>query len=300
MAAKKTHGVIDELQKQGVWSVEVVQPQLQIVRRYTPLPFFDEGVDARRLPYTITSVRDFARRQNLPPVERMREAEATAYPAEPSDLALLVRREPQGEVSSFLHRARPGSTLGIRGGYLEFRVPEGVSDVVFLAGGTGIAPALQVARCLGLRGEGGRMTVLWASRGREDCVGGGGGGAEGTMIEAKGGGEEKKGVIVRQLDSFRKRKLEGSGQLELRAKYFVDQEHTFLGQGDISEALSHSPSSTTNAASVGRRLILVSGPDGFVDYVAGPKERVNGVETQGRIGGLLSKVDTIGWEVWKF
>lgn len=282
--AKQTSGVLEELWKQGVWSIEIKQPQLMIARRYTPLPTFsntqgDEEGDVE-------------------------------------DIALLVRREPYGEMSRYLDYIPLDRAIEIRGGYSEYTVPDTVREVVFLAGGTGIAPALQVAKCLQMRGHKAKLTVLWANRRRDDCVG---------AIDAEaasgptgiwswlGWSQQSpalkqlrlmpKSLIVQKLNALSSMRSEGDpdrssyGNLELKARYFVDEEKSLIRQADIAKAIS--PRTEKDDASSGQRLIMVSGPDGFVEYVAGGKRLVNGIETQGSLGGLLSKVDTRGWQIWK-
>lgn len=113
-------------------------------------------------------------------------------------LRFLIRKMEGGEVSSYLSRLEVGDKVELRGPHLGFDIVqrlglEGTSSgqqqgqVVFLAGGTGIAPALQVARRLyGPVYEKGtekeewkevedmpitspKMTIVWANRFREDC-----------------------------------------------------------------------------------------------------------------------------------
>ena len=144
--------------KVGVWSVQIKQPQLQIVRSYTPLP----------------------------PLNRLHGEDEDGNSTE---LRFLIRREPHGEVSSYLHNLPLGATVHIRGLDIEFEIPKNIDDILFLAGGTGIAPALQVAHCLierrrksitsTLTGDGfdsgflvPKMHILWANRRREDAMGG--------------------------------------------------------------------------------------------------------------------------------
>ena len=64
----------------------------------------------------------------------------------------------------------------VRGPRPEFVLPRDIREVVFIAGGTGIAPALQVAYALSRRaltdatpyGSPVRMQILWSSRTRDD------------------------------------------------------------------------------------------------------------------------------------
>ncbi|KAK0752179.1 hypothetical protein B0T18DRAFT_426702 [Schizothecium vesticola] len=125
----------------GLWSVEIKQPQLQVARSYTPLP----------------------------PLSDADLASGT--------LRFLIRRVDGGEVSTYLSTLPVSATIELRGPHLGFDVAArlgGEDSVVFLAGGTGVAVAMQVVRALGRLpvGERPRVEVLWASRARGDCEGG--------------------------------------------------------------------------------------------------------------------------------
>lgn len=144
--------LIDAAWAHGLWSVEIKQPQLQIARNYTPLP---------------------------PAPHAAGDTAAAAH-----NLRFLVRRYDGGEMSTYLSRLQPGDEVWLRGPHLGFDVAARLGAcgerVVFLAGGTGVAPALQVARHLlrlssARRGEGEEsrlsMEIIWASRSRADCAG---------------------------------------------------------------------------------------------------------------------------------
>jgi hypothetical protein len=159
---------------------------------------------------------------------------------------LYVRRMERGEVSGYLARLRVGETVELRGPRLGFDLcaragvgvggGEGVVEeegkgkggagrgrkVVFLAGGTGIAPALQAARALMDR-PGVEMEVIWANRRREDCVGCGG--REG---EGRGGEEKQTGAVVALLEEFR-RKYAG----RFTYSCTVDEESSFIDAATV-------------------------------------------------------------------
>ncbi|PSS00815.1 hypothetical protein BD289DRAFT_423373 [Coniella lustricola] len=173
--------VVDEAWRHGLWSVEVKQPQLQIARNYTPLP-------------PTSSVKDGAADSNRSDPEQQRRIDAGIVP-----LSFYIRRYDGGEVSTYLSRMQPGDLVEIRGPHLGFdlaaRLGEAGKKVVFLAGGTGIAPALQAASRLLDSGlaptssdDGGRddahlittpsptsqvqdVTILWANRSAVACAG---------------------------------------------------------------------------------------------------------------------------------
>ncbi|KAI1643150.1 uncharacterized protein F4817DRAFT_350832 [Daldinia loculata] len=142
----------------GLWSVEVKQPQLQIARHYTPLP----------------------------PKSEEGEEEAVGN-GNGEELRFLVRKVDGGEMSTYLSKLRVGEKIWLRGPHLGFDVARRLGDagrhVVFLAGGTGIAPALQVARRVlddygsgteiseQKKGEKPTVSILWANRYAADALG---------------------------------------------------------------------------------------------------------------------------------
>lgn len=247
---------VAEAWKTGVWSVQVMQPELQIARSYTPLPPTDD--------------------------------------AEPEQLRLFVRKEPQGEVSSFLHRIARGTLVHLRGPRIEYKIPEGVEEVLFLAGGTGIAPALQVAHILyshrqsSSSGQTPKLRILWANRRREDSH---------TGQNPQSPSTQPQNPLVEEAESL---KVKHPGKVSV--EYLVDDEGSYITENllrnylggterDSEQSLQDRPS--------GRKLLLISGPEGFVNSYAGPKYMKGGREMQGPLGGLLQKIGPQGWEIWK-
>ncbi|KAI2643318.1 hypothetical protein GGS21DRAFT_536780 [Xylaria nigripes] len=172
---------IQEAWRHGLWSVEIKQPQLQIARHYTPLP-------PLMTPAHSPSVEESNKRVALEHGEDDEQA----------DLRFLIRKMDGGEMSSYLSRQRVGETIWLRGPHLGFDVARrlgirndnscdgnGIIDqdgrqkgVVFLAGGTGIAPALQIVhRLLDSSNSSGKpqnkphVSILWANRSSADALG---------------------------------------------------------------------------------------------------------------------------------
>jgi len=101
-----------------------------------------------------------------------------------------------------------------------------------------------------------------------------------------------KGLLVQELDALKQRSaLHTRG---LRVQYYVDEEGSFIKPGDVSKRLESDASGQN-----GPRVILVSGPDGFIEYWAGKKLWVGGQEVQGPLGGILRHMDLKGWNVFK-
>ncbi|CAG8959398.1 hypothetical protein HYFRA_00001296 [Hymenoscyphus fraxineus] len=300
-------GVYRRAWASGMWSVEFKQPQLMIAREYTPLP-------------------------PLPDVKKGEEA----------DLRFLIRKEKGGEMSGYLFGLSQGDVLGLRGPNVEygFQGVEHVSEVVFVAGGTGIASALQAAHVLlegtldadfkvkpgevvgavvshmklrerekerkqkeeerKQRGEEKytpRVKILWANRRSED--------------------RHQSGPVSEIIASLKARHGE-----HFEIEYLVDEEKTFVNESVIQKALG-APHDMVRVMRVSKgwigmkslfghpktvpldvvkdSLLMVSGPKGFVEYVAGAKKWENGKEGQGEVGGLLARmgVTNKGWAVWK-
>lgn len=288
-----------------VWNVEFKQPQLQIVRSYTPLP-----------PSTL----DGKERRGC--------------------LKFLIRNEPKGEMSSYLHTLADCSDVDVRGPNHEFRSGPDVRQVVFFAGGTGIAPALQAAHALLGENRINRIAdptelvnrkvhILWANRTRSDCVGGRSDSFSQSPSAQQSESQswsrsnrwafftdmrprkdqmkpsldsqpllpptvgetldnpEEQGFMVRELEAL-KQKYPG----QVTVEYFVDEDNIWIDQNTVSNALSRlkdgETSDSQQSVSLGQRQVLISGPPGFISYLAGPKEWQNGREQQGPLGGLIS------------
>lgn len=269
--------------KRGIWNVHFKQPQLQIVRAYTPLP-----------PTDGQSVGDGE-----------------------NDLRFLIRRDPHGEVSSYLHGLPIGAEIEMRGPNLEYELTPDVRQVVFFAGGTGIATALQIAHALfenneteehvkkpdGAKqsSEKRKLHILWANRTREDCLGGVSDAPPAETMPPKPTWSglfsapkpkptprvsQEKGPLVRELEAL---KEAYPGQVTV--EYYVNAEDTWIDEDVVFRALSRFDDkdfTTGYATPQEQRQILISGPPGFISYLAGPKEWKNGREEQGSVSKIVA------------
>jgi hypothetical protein len=256
----------------AIKSVQFKQPQLQIARNYTLLPSTNENT---------------------------------------GELGFLIRKELKGEVSGYLHRLPLGSELELRGPIVDYILPQDVDRVLFLAGGTGIAPALQVAEQLAGRVP---VHIMWANRRREDCKGGWSDSAQpsswsaslrgffasrwsaaepATKHDASG---QEQNLVVARLDRMKEKSIspDPAAIHPLQVDYFVDDESSFIRSKDVQRLLQSS-----DQQSSGKKLLLVSGPEGFINHWAGPKQWQNGREVQGPLGGTVSSLDLSGWHVVK-
>ncbi|PTB69555.1 hypothetical protein BBK36DRAFT_1156124 [Trichoderma citrinoviride] len=127
-----------------LWSVEFKQPQVQIARHYTPLPPHDDG--------------------------QQQQQQQRQDPADGS-LSFYVRAIGGGEMSTYLSRLGVGQDVWLRGPHVGFDVVARLGEmdnVVFLAGGTGVVPAMQVAKAVLDKSPEAHVTLLWAIRRREE------------------------------------------------------------------------------------------------------------------------------------
>ncbi|TAQ90668.1 hypothetical protein B7494_g969 [Chlorociboria aeruginascens] len=241
--SKQTRKEYDELWRNGSWSVELKQPELQISRSYTPLPPHDNQKTGQ--------------------------------------IRLLIRKEYKGEVSNYVFNLPTGSLIELRGPHPEANLSAQTQDIVFLAGGTGIAPALQIAHTLfEVRKQSfgkPRMHIIWANRTRRDCEGG----AEGSELTATNG-------VVRELQKLQKKHVD-----HIFVDYLVDNEDPPLNEKQISEATDGGHEGNDS------KTIFVSGPKGFVEYFAGPKKWEGGKEAQGDLGGVIGRMGLTDWKVCK-
>lgn len=257
------------------------QPQLQIGRDYTPLP---------TTAATSLTVDD--------------ENEGC--------LRFFIRKDPFGEVSRYLHNIDVGADIELRGPKIECAIPRETEEILFIAGGTGIAPALQAGYSLLNRTNAERrprIHILWANRLKDDCAGGhsdslkpqprqgwfsGWFGSSkshettpGNAVDVR---TEDTSLIVRELQAL---KSQYPGQVTV--DYYLDEENTFITKEDIRSAIA--PASTRDSRK--SKLILVSGPEGFISYMAGPKLWAQGQELQGPLKGVIKELDLKEWGVWK-
>ena len=262
----------------GLWSVEIKQPQLQIAREYTPLPA-EIGQHVNGIPTLAPGHQD------------------------QGTLEFWIRREPHGEVSNYLHSLELSDLVQVRGPKSKTAIPE-AQEFLFIAGGTGISPAIQLAHAL-LAKCGGpndlpKVSILWANRNRQDCLGG----VSDSIMEASLSlisrlftsthavpVNSKKAYLVTRLDSLKK-----AFNGKLQVDYYVDEESTRIRKHDILSRLEADRGGMVNAS---KRVVMVCGPDGFVAHFAGHKRWSNGQQTQGEITGVLQDAGQMGWDVIK-
>ncbi|KAM0256362.1 hypothetical protein ACHAQJ_005013 [Trichoderma viride] len=278
------------------WSVEFKQPQVQIARHYTPLPLQD-GEDASD-----------------------------------GSLRFYVRAIGGGEMSTYLSRLGVGREVWLRGPHIGFDVTArlgNMNNVVFLAGGTGVVPAMQVAQAVLEQSPEAHVNLLWAIRNRQELQ-------QHTNIpvrrrpswwqfwlsDSSGPVElnsqlQDPSPVARQLKAMKTTYGE-----RLRIQVAIDDEQTKFRESDLQKAiplgnhqgltaittpgcrlhdssmLEMAPEFETPATAddckcgvgAGKNLLMISGPDGFVAHYAGPKRWLGGQQIQGPVGGVAAQL----------
>jgi len=135
--------------------------------------------------------------------------------------------------------------------------------------------------------------VLWANRRREDCVG-----AKPPQKwslwpwrSAPSSPGKPNAFIQGILD------LERVTNGLVTFDFLVDEEGSFINASQVANALKAKPASAD--ARPGTKLLIVSGPDGFTKYLAGPRILCDGADIQSPIEGQLGRLPLHGWTVVK-
>lgn len=317
-----------------IWSVEIKQPEIMVVRSYTPLPL-----------YFMKS--EHTRSGEKKPLLRVVNNDLSDYDKQGS-MCLYVKKYGDGEVSRYITSKELGDELELRGPHVEYRFPHHplkefherpifrdlpskveseylvekvlsvnklppYDNLDFYAAGTGIAPALQVL--LSRNPYRGFINLHYSAQkpgeleplerflfflekldriklyNYYDDV---------SRLSSVDSPEESNYLSPLRLDSklselspeeslkLRMKVLEGStSEAKESSEYQVERFENALEQ-----AVQTSQHKKSSAA-----LAVVCGPDGYVDFVAGKKDRVR--NEQGEVAGLLGEKNWDSLNVYK-
>lgn len=307
-----------------IWSVDIKQPEIMVVRSYTPLPL-----------YFMKS--EYTRSGEKKPLLKVIDNDTEDYD-KLGVMTLYVKRYPDGEVSRYITSRAVGDELELRGPHIEYKFPyhplkdffqrptfkdlpskieaESMRDKIvsvkqlpkfdnltFYSAGTGIAPILQVL--FSRNPYRGYTTIHYSAQSPGEIQ---------PMERFLFFLEQIDRVrLVRHYDS-EKRFLSKNDIPKPTEPHYLSpmrlEQHDFspdesfrmrkrIDENEDLE-LSEPPVRYENAVDQARTtkgtekegaaLALVCGPNGYVDYVAGAKQMETG--NQGDIGGLLGKQ---GW-----
>lgn len=86
------------------------------------------------------------------------------------DLGFLIKKIPGGLMSSWLARAKPGDRLDLTGPMGSFYLRDGEGPLLFLAGGTGLAPFLSMLEVLAREGSRRQIHLIYGVTRDQDLV----------------------------------------------------------------------------------------------------------------------------------
>ncbi|GAA5898993.1 cytochrome b5 reductase family protein [Sporobolomyces salmoneus] len=184
-------------------------------------------------------------------------------------LELVIKRYPDGEVSRYMHRLGAGDKIEIRAPSITwYYKPKDWDEVVFIAGGTGVTPAFQCINdslSLPPPSPSPTLSLIYGSpspsheflRPQLDDL---------YKIGSKKGVFKKVQYHVDQVPS--------NESLPDNTKVgFIDRKslEDFMGKKDPEK----------------RRVIVICGPEGMIEAIAGPRGRNF---SQGKVGGVLGEL----------
>lgn len=330
-----------------LWSVEIKQPDINVVRSYTPLPLY-----FMKSEYTKNNLKK--------PLLKIIHPETEDYDKE-GTMCIYVKRYENGEVSRYITDKKIGDELELRGPKIEFKLPyhplknlhkrpifrdlpskiepdnmietikrinnlPDVDNLVFYAAGTGIAPILQLllsrnpylghvdihysARSKGELGEGLQRFLFFLDK------------LDRINITYHFDDESKSILSLKDITSPSKPNYITPLALEKKSKYLNDEEIKELQEklqqqkndnmkldipdkliqsaedrGEYFETALDQAIKTSKIPKKPASLAIVCGPEGYIDYVAGPKDLVR--NEQGKIGGLLGEKNWDNSNVYK-
>ncbi|KAJ2851599.1 hypothetical protein IWW36_000922 [Coemansia brasiliensis] len=229
---------VDSIITQGAWALDVKDHLVQTYRTYTPVDYF------------VSSTVDDER--------GLREGYCD----------LVVKRYSNGSLSRFLHSTRVGDTVEIRGPILTWPYePNKYRRIYMIAGGTGIAPMIQLIDRIIDQDPKTQISLLYGSQSESDII------------------------YRQQLDDLARQQSD-----RLALTYLVDQgpasSDTQLGRPD-----ARSVSKFVEGFDKSQDVVLVCGPDPMMAAVSGVRPIG---PSQGPLSGVLRDLGFSPNNVFKF
>ncbi|GAA6043239.1 hypothetical protein JCM8097_008477 [Rhodosporidiobolus ruineniae] len=208
-------------------------------------------------------------------------------PDGPTELDLVIKRYPDGEASRYIHRLGPGDDLVVRGPAVTWYYrPQDWDEVVFVVGGTGVSPAYQLIQD-SFASPSSSSTPAPATKH--------------PLISVVYASPSPSRILLKtplDIMSFQ-------GDPEVKLHYFVDRLDEGMDRRDLPRGVQVGmldKGKLERAIGKGgkgdgkRRVVVVCGPEGMVEAVAGPRGRNF---SQGPVGGILRELGYTDKEVVK-
>lgn len=285
-----------------IWSVEIKHPDIQIVRKYTPLPlYYMQSGDRTPLLRTLGDAHD------------------------EGHMVFIVKKYKDGEMSNYLHSLPVGSDVEVRGPCIQARIPytkaemtdlrEPMLDVpnrmsaekdwpadvplpkniCFFTAGTGIAPALQVL--LSRNPPRGFTTIYHSTRTEAEVP------LERFQLFLEKAGRAKFNIFV---DGKNKMRLENIPSPQNPDESFYSTPALRQNSdGDVKELPFPPRLKYTSVIqqfadknrpwpyAPGNSLAFVCGPLGYLTYVSGEPGEGNKKPVKGLLGGRGWTIDNV-------
>lgn len=187
-----------------------------------------------------------------------------------------------------------------------------------LAGGTGVVPGMQAAEAVLAAREDTAVRLLWAVRKREELqnappppraswwVGPEPTEVQSTLTAPSSVGHQLEQMKEKYGDRLKVHVAVDEEGSAFSQKFLADTSkntktgdspanmeekctlHSQIHHQRMSEFEVQTPE--CSCGGIGKNLLLVSGPDGFIGHYTGPKVWLGGSHTQGRVGGIAGQV----------
>jgi ferredoxin-NADP reductase len=244
----------------GLWSVAIKQPVLSISRLYQPLPPMDND--------------------------------------QTDCLRFLVHDTTDDGVSNYISKLWARAEIRSRKTRIDLEIPADVEKVVFLASGVpAIAPALQlIYTLLQARKQKDLTTVhlVWAI-GKEERE------EPPTILDnlflfsgvpQNPVPSASKNIIAKELKKLQQ-KYPNHLSIEL-----VDENSTYFDEAKLAQ-LTSIEATAQQPSTQGSKMLFISGSQEWVATLAGPENRDDSNEHNGRTGAVLDNVDLSAWKVYR-
>ncbi|GAA6063917.1 hypothetical protein JCM10212_003535 [Sporobolomyces blumeae] len=251
-----------------VQHVERLTPETSLFRLEVPKTLLPPALDSDPTARPILSL--FVKDPTLQIQRAYTPLTSSSFnPNGPTTLDLVVKRYPDGEVSRYLHRLGPGDEVSIRAPSVTWYYrPQDWDEVVFVAGGTGVTPAYQLIN---------------------DTLRSSSSGSPSPKLSLVYASPSPLRILLRsQLDAF-----ENEPGANLNIKYLVDRAEAAPTSGKADDTTVGFITRDVLEQTIGRRdpavrrAVVVCGPEGMVQAVAGPRGRNF---SQGPVGGMLREL----------
>ncbi|GAA5827251.1 hypothetical protein JCM11251_001191 [Rhodosporidiobolus azoricus] len=264
-----------------VKSVTPLTPETSLFRLEVPRSMLPPVLESDETARPILSL--FVKEPNLQIQRAYTPLSASSFNSSgPAELDLVIKRYPDGETSRYIHRLRPGDDIQVRGPSVTWYYrPQDWDEVVFVVGGTGVSPAYQlISDTLASPSSSSKpspqVSVIYASP------------------------SPSRILLKSSLDALTAQNPEK----KIKVQYFVDTLDAAEGKKGLPEGATVSmldKKQLEKALGKGReegkrRAVVVCGPEGMINAVAGPRGRNF---SQGPVGGILGELGYSSKEVVK-